>query len=251
MTHPFALISQLPPPSLSERQHHATEDGLAHSGTLNCGLAESAVVILSLILATPRANLLRYLLEVLDIEGAESCAAVLKATYDFSASVISWKAFPSQWLTLSLMAFSSVIKFVDAAAEVMDREVFIPPVKNTEAFDEQLWMKCFNLLCDLCGSQELALEDQTHQRRRAGWIIAGDLRDDGAGLLLRLWNAMGWPVADVNQKSAVRNLRYGGVSTRQPLKFLQWRLAHADSALVSDAIRQSSGTHTRPLHVEP
>jgi dedicator of cytokinesis protein 3 len=176
---------------------------------LNCGLAETAVVILSLILATPRVNLVRYLLEVLDIEGTEVCSNVLKSTFGFASSAIRWKAFPSQWLTVALMSFSAVVKLLDAAAELMQRDDFIPPVENAEGFDEELWRKCLELLCDVCGSEELALEDQSQQRRRAGWIIAGDLRDQGANLLLTLWNAVGWPVT---QDSTAAGLRYGGVS---------------------------------------
>lgn len=203
------------------------------SGTLNCGLAESAVVILSLILATPRANLVRYLLEVLDIEGTEVCSSVLKSTFGFASSVIRWKGFPSQWLTVALMSFSAIVKLLDAAAELMQRAEFIPPVQDAEGFDEELWRKCFELLCDVCGSEELALEDQSQQRRRAGWIIAGDLRDQGANLLLTLWNAVGWPVT----QDTAAGLRYGGVSNAPSTPDTM-----CESTLTADSIRRDSPT---------
>lgn len=213
MSHPFALIAELPPPSLLQRHQQADIDGLSDSATFNCGLAESAVVIFTLILSAPRANLSRFLAEILEIEGSEACSTILKSLFDFCKSVIRFDAFPRQWLTLSLMCFSAIIRSMDPAAELLEKEVFIPPVRDADSFDVHLWMKCFELLCDLCGSEELALEDQTQQRRRAEWIVAGDLRDDGAALLLRLWNAIGWPVTEGKQNGHMSDLRYGGVSS--------------------------------------
>jgi hypothetical protein len=32
-----------------------------------------------------------------------------------------------------------------------------------------------------------------HQKRRAVWRLAGDIRGEGAAILLRLWLALGWP----------------------------------------------------------
>ena len=31
------------------------------------------------------------------------------------------------------------------------------------------------------------------QKRRAVWRLAGDIRGEGAAILLRLWSALGWP----------------------------------------------------------
>ncbi|KAK8853154.1 hypothetical protein IAR55_003855 [Kwoniella newhampshirensis] len=211
VSHPFALISDFPPPSLLEQHQRVDEAGLPHTETFNCGLAETAVVILTLIMASPQPNISRCLNEILEIDGSATCIATLKSTFDFCSSVIAFQAFPSQWLTLSLMAFSAIIKLMECVADLLEKEAFVPPIKQTEAFDVELWTKCFELLCDLCGSEELALEEQTQQRRRAEWIIAGDLRDAGADLLMRLWNAIGWPL-DAGQREG--GLRYGGYQTR-------------------------------------
>jgi dedicator of cytokinesis protein 3 len=32
-----------------------------------------------------------------------------------------------------------------------------------------------------------------YQKRRAVWRLAGDIRGEGAAILLRLWLALGWP----------------------------------------------------------
>ncbi|KIR81379.1 cytoplasmic protein [Cryptococcus gattii EJB2] len=219
-SHPFALISQLPPPSLLERHHNANDSGIPASELFNCGLAECAVVILNLILATPVDGVIRWIRETLDIEGAESCRKLFMRSFDFAKSVISFEAFPSQWLTIRSMSFSGLLKLLECIATIMEEDIFVPlPPKSDgtsnlptklEGFDDNLWRKYFELLCDFCGSQELALEDQTPQRRRAEWIVSGDLREGGARLLLRLWNAVGWPL-DIPGGHA---LRMGGYQTR-------------------------------------
>ncbi|EIW72245.1 hypothetical protein TREMEDRAFT_25841 [Tremella mesenterica DSM 1558] len=202
---PFCLISQLPPPSLLNSTQ--TGDDLPSSSPFNPSLGETCVVILSLILASPSRNILAWLTEVLDIDGAEGTSSLLLRIFAFGTSVVRFDAFPSQWLTLRLMTFSSIIKWIDVIAVLLEKEDFIPPVERTEEFDVKLWMGCFDLLCDICGNEELALEEHTQQRRRAEWIIAGDMRDEAAALLLKLWNALGWPIDG-------KALRYGGYQTR-------------------------------------
>ncbi|TYJ58828.1 hypothetical protein B9479_000260 [Cryptococcus floricola] len=217
---PFALVSQLPPPSLLERHHQAEADGLPRSEIFNCSLTECGVVITTLILATPRTNIERWFNEMLEYEGTETCSEVFVQIFDFAESIISFKAFPSQWLTLRLMCFSGILKALECIATVLEKPVFVPPppsvsdpnisVEEQVSFDVDLWKRLFGLLCDFCGSPELALEEQTQQRRRAEWIVAGDLRDVGAGLLWRLWSAIGWPV-DI---AGCEGLRMGGHQTR-------------------------------------
>nr|ODN99941.1 cytoplasmic protein [Cryptococcus depauperatus CBS 7855] len=218
--HPFALISQLPSPSLLERHQHADEDGLPKSGLFNCSLAECAVVIITLIIATPNKNITTWLIETLEIGGTESCGEVFDQTFQFSKSVIRFEAFPKQWLTLRSMCFSGILKLLECIGNIMEGPDFIPPpsavadingkVNQKINFDVKLWQGLFELLCELCGSEELALEDQTQQRRRADWIVAGDLRDTGARLLKKMWHAIGWSL-DI---PGGQTFRLGGYQTK-------------------------------------
>lgn len=211
MSYPFALMSHLPPPSLLELQKQAGEDGLPPQSELyNCSMAEVAVVILSLVLASPPSNIGRWLSEILDIEGTQATSRFLVSIFGFSKSIIGHEAFPKTWLTLSLMAHGSIVKLLGAVADIMEKEAFIPPVETSATFDVGLWTECLELLCDLTGAEALALEEHTHQKRRAGWVIAGDLRDEAVALLVRLWNAVGWPI---DEKDVIHDgPRYGGVS---------------------------------------
>jgi dedicator of cytokinesis protein 3 len=214
-SHPFALVAQLPPPSLLEQQKQVGEDSLPpQSEIYKCSMAETAVVILSLVLASPVNNIHRWLSEILDIEGVQACSKLLASTFKFAKSIISFEAFPKTWLTISLMAHGAVVKMLSCVAEIMEKDVFIPPIRDSGDFDPALWTGLFEVLCDLIGSEALALEEHTHQKRRAGWVIAGDLRDEAVSLLVKLWNAIGWPIdeADTTGDSP----RYGGVGVSVP-----------------------------------
>ena len=173
-------------------------------------MAETAVVILSLILASPVNNFHRWLSEILDIEGTRACSKLLVSMFTFAKSIIAFEAFPKTWLTLSLMAHGSIVKMLGASATILEKDEFIPVVRESGTFDVTLWTEYFEILCDLIGSEALALEEHTHQKRRAGWVIAGDLRNDAVGLLVRSWNAIGWPIEQ--HDSTGESPRYGGVS---------------------------------------
>lgn len=205
-SHPFALVSHLPPPALLGQE----EEGLPPAGTFRCGLAEVSVVIFTLVIATPRANIVRWFEEIVDMQGETQAKETLMTAFSVFNSIINFEAFPRQWLTLSGLAFTAVIRFLEAVVQFLARPEFVPPIEEMERFDVKLWTQCLELLCDLCASDELALEEQGLQRRRAAWIIAGDLRDEGAALLHRLWNAIGWQSRD----QAVTGSRYGGYQAR-------------------------------------
>lgn len=210
-SHPFALVSHLPPPAILGQG----EEGLPPAGTFRCGLAEVAVVIFTLVIATPRANVVRWLEEIVDMQGETQAKETLMTAFSVFNSIINFDAFPRQWLTLSGLAFTAVIRFLEAVVQFLARPEFVPPIEEMERFDVKLWTQCLELLCDLCASDELALEEQGLQRRRAAWIIAGDLRDEGAALLHRLWNAIGWQSLNARDQAAAGGAtRYGGYQAR-------------------------------------
>jgi dedicator of cytokinesis protein 3 len=203
-SHPFPLVSHLPPPSL-----FGHDEEIPPAGTFKCGLAEISVVISTLVIASPRTNIIRWLEEKLDIDGIDHVKDVLKLAFEVFNSVIRFDAFPQQWLTLSGLGFTAVMRFFEPLISFLSRSEFVPPIEEMDRFDVGLWASCIELLCDLLASNELALEDQGPQRRRASWIISGDLRDQGAVQLTKLWNAIGWQPISHKQTH-----RYGGYQTR-------------------------------------
>lgn len=163
---------------------------------------------MTLILVTPRQNVTRWLLEVVDFEGPAGTSIILQSAFTACRSILQHEAFPAQWLSLHLMCLEGMVRLLEVVSEVVETENFVPAVNAMDSFDIKLWTTLFELICELAASDELVLEDQGQQRRRAQWIIAGDLRDQTAALLHRLWNAIGWSVDQAQPSS----LRYGGVS---------------------------------------
>jgi dedicator of cytokinesis protein 3 len=107
------------------------------------------------------------------------------------------------------LAHKVLIKMMDPVATLMERE-FIPEQDAVYQFDSNLWREAFYMLLKLLSSEQLVIEEFSpqvscefnlitlliltiHQKRRAVWRLAGDIRGDGATILLRLWLALGWP----------------------------------------------------------
>ncbi|KAK8094076.1 hypothetical protein PG997_000761 [Apiospora hydei] len=88
-------------------------------------------------------------------------------------------------------------------------ESFLPHPDEAEGFSTELWKMFFTTLLKLVGSGCLALEIFPEQKRRAVWKIAGDVRVDGADLLRRTWEAIGWE-ATADERTKYGLVRMGG-----------------------------------------
>ena len=125
----------------------------------------------------------------------EHIAAVL----ELNTSILNGEAFPSSWLTLHVFHHRTIFKNLYTMFEVMV-EKLLPPPEDADNFDTDIWRMFFNVLLKLVRSEALALETLPEQKRRAVWKIAGDVREQGAELLRRSWNAIGWDTNMQEQK---------------------------------------------------
>ncbi len=64
-------------------------------------------------------------------------------------------------------------------------------------------------LLQLVGSSSLALETFPEQKRRAVWKIAGDVREHGADLLRKTWEAIGWDTTP-EERAGTASSKMGG-----------------------------------------
>lgn len=214
-SHPPALITDLPPLSLLSRSLQGDDESLLHPGHFYMAQAETAVVITSLFLACPRSFISRWLVETMDIEGRSATSSLLQALIAFAASVIRSAAFPASSLTLNLVIFQSVVRLLVPITSLLEKPDFIPPPDQTERFDLKLWTDYLTLICDILDSDALAIEKHGAQRRRAEWIVCGDMRDEVAEIFLRSWNALGWSAAlQASSDSESIKRQYGGYQTR-------------------------------------
>ncbi|KDQ21902.1 hypothetical protein BOTBODRAFT_169082 [Botryobasidium botryosum FD-172 SS1] len=158
----------------------------------HCALGETAVVFLVLILASPQDHILKALEHTFDIEGKQSLTRLLTHLFSVSLSILDNDAFPITWLNVNIMAHKVLLKVAAPVASILTRE-YIPEQQQSHEFDASLWRDAFCMILKLLSSDQLVIEEFSPQKRRAVWRLAGDIRGDGARILLDMWTAIGHP----------------------------------------------------------
>jgi hypothetical protein len=132
----------------------------------------------------------------------DDIATVLKNTLQVHLNILQGDAFPSNWLSIFTYHHKSTFQSLQYIAGIL-LDSALPDPDDAEDFDTELWRLFFITLLRLVGSGCLALETFPEQKRRAVWKIAGDVREHGAELLRRTWEAIGW------ETSPDERVRYG------------------------------------------
>ncbi|KAG0646128.1 hypothetical protein D0Z07_8145 [Hyphodiscus hymeniophilus] len=121
-------------------------------------------------------------------------------------SILQCEAFPADWLSVHIYHHKSTMKTLEYLASLL-LDSFLPHPDDAESYNTELWKIFFTVLLKLVGSDALALETFPEQKRRAVWNIAGDVRENGAELLRRTWEAIGWETsADERQRYSLTNM---------------------------------------------
>ena len=123
-------------------------------------------------------------------------------------SILSGAAFPKTWLSLYVFHHRSSLRTLEALFDSMVSGC-VPSPEDADDFDTELWSKFFLALLTLVRGDVLALETFPEQKRRAVWKIAGDVREQGATLLKRSWEAIGWE-ANLEEQTRYGVSRLGG-----------------------------------------
>lgn len=126
-------------------------------------------------------------------------ADILDTAFEVTESILSGAAFPNSWLSLHVYHHRSSLQLIESFYGVIVVD-FLPSPEAADNFNEELWSKYFLTLLKLLRSTTLALETFPEQKRRAVWKIAGDVREQGASLLRRSWDAIGWESSPEDQK---------------------------------------------------
>ncbi|CZR52551.1 related to dock180 protein [Phialocephala subalpina] len=130
----------------------------------------------------------------------DEMASLLEDTLQVHLSILQCEAFPSDWLSVHIYHHKSTMKTLEYLAGIL-LDSFLPHPDDAEGYNTELWKAFFTVLLKLVGSDALALETFPEQKRRAVWKIAGDVREHGAELLRRTWEAIGWETSpDDRQK---------------------------------------------------
>ncbi|CZT04295.1 related to dock180 protein [Rhynchosporium agropyri] len=134
--------------------------------------------------------------------GDDEMAALLEDILHVHLSILDCEAFPANWLSVHIFHHKSAMKTLEYVAGIL-LESFLPDPDDAESYNTEVWKAFFSVLLKLVGSDALALETFPEQKRRAVWKIAGDVREHGAELLRRTWEAIGW------ETSSEERQRYG------------------------------------------
>ncbi|KAI0161195.1 SH3 domain-containing protein [Xylariaceae sp. FL1272] len=132
----------------------------------------------------------------------DDISILLKNTLQVHLSILQGEAFPPTWLSVHIFHHKSTMRTLQYLAGIL-LDSALPHPDDAEDFDTDLWRMFFTTLLKLVGSDCLALETFPEQKRRAVWKIAGDVREHGAELLKRTWEAVGW------ETSPDERMRYG------------------------------------------
>ena len=121
----------------------------------------------------------------------QELSTYILSTLDAQRSVLECTAYPRSWLSLHIYHHRSTMQALEYMYNLLASS-FLPPPDLAEQFDMEIWKAFFMTLLKLVSSDALALETFPEQKRRAVWKIAGDVREQGANLLRRCWEAIGW-----------------------------------------------------------
>lgn len=123
-------------------------------------------------------------------------------------SILDCEAYPSSWLSVHIYHHKATMRALNKLFNIMT-DSFMPLPDEADNFNTELWRAFFDALLKLVGSDALALETFPEQKRRAVWKIAGDVREHGADLLQRSWEAIGWE-ASAEEKTQFGLEKMGG-----------------------------------------
>ncbi|KAF8629938.1 hypothetical protein AX15_003177 [Amanita polypyramis BW_CC] len=203
-SYPFSLLSYLPDvrKSPSNFSRHGDNEPL-----FNAGLGETAIVLLVLLLSSPSQHIFDFLQSSLDIEGRERFVVFLGLLFKVATSISQNDAFPKTWLNVNILAHKVLIKLMEPIGMILQKE-FIPLQNSESQFNAALWKDCLHMLLTLLSSDQLVIEEFSPQKRRAVWRLAGDVRGEGATILLRLWQSLGW--SEIVPSNSDIPIKYGG-----------------------------------------
>jgi dedicator of cytokinesis protein 3 len=220
-SYPFSLVSKAPAPTDASAGSSSEPQPL-----FNCCLGETAIVFLVMLHSSTTQHLLEFFENSLSIEGKDNFAVMMSRLFEVSTSILLNDAFPSNWLNVNIFAHKVILRMMEPISVILKRD-FIPNQQHQHQFNSTLWRETFYMLLKLLSSDKLVIEDFSpqvkpvhfprslleltlFQRQRAVWRLGGDIRGEGATILLSLWDSLGWPDNTSAHSGSVN--RYGASS---------------------------------------
>ena len=157
-SYPFSLIAQLPRAPKSFNGAFQGEGQVLFSPAQG----ETAIVLLVILLSSPKKYLLNFFEGVFEIEGRDNFTTLLLQLFRVVASILDNDAWPGNWLNVNIMAHKVLIKMMDAVGVLLEKH-FIPGDDTTFQFNTELWREAFQVLLKLLSSDQLVIEEFSPQ----------------------------------------------------------------------------------------
>lgn len=157
-SYPFSLIAQLPRAPKGFNGVYQAEGQVLFSPAQG----ETAIVLLVILLSSPKKYLLNFFEAFFEIEGRDNFAALLLQLFRVVTSILDNDAWPGNWLNVNIMAHKVLIKMMDAIAVLLEKH-FIPGDDSTFQFHTELWREAFQVLLKLLSSDQLVIEEFSPQ----------------------------------------------------------------------------------------
>jgi dedicator of cytokinesis protein 3 len=157
-SYPFSLIAQLPRAPKGFNGVYQADGQVLFSPAQG----ETAIVLLVILLSSPKKYLLNFFEGVFEIEGRDNFATLLLQLFRVVTSILDNDAWPSNWLNVNIMAHKVLIKMMDAVAVLLEKH-FIPSDDDTFQFNTELWREAFQVLLKLLSSDQLVIEEFSPQ----------------------------------------------------------------------------------------
>ncbi len=157
-SYPFSLIAQLPRVPKGFNGVYQAEGQILFSPAQG----EIGIVLLVILLSSPKKYLLNFFEGVFEIEGRDNFAALLLQLFKVATSILDNEAWPANWLNVNIMAHKVLVKMMDAVAVLLERR-FIPTDDATFQFNTQLWREAIQVLLKLLSSDQLVIEEFSPQ----------------------------------------------------------------------------------------
>jgi hypothetical protein len=220
-SYPFLLLT-FPPPSPPDQDPNVVRVVPPSRPSLGNVAAEAAAVSLALLHTAPSKILGNFLQSAFEVEGKDNFGRFLGNLFRFCLSVLDGAAWPASWLNVHILAHRVILKLAEPTADLLQRE-YIPQQSLSYTFNFGLWRDFLAMLLRVLVSDALVIEEFSSQKRRAVWrcacnvssavvrsaqshTVAGDLRGHGAKVVLRLWEALGWPDSAGQQPTGMSRL---------------------------------------------
>lgn len=208
-SYPVALLAY--PPEHARRQAAGTQAAASSTQadeatwpTLRPGLGDIVCVFLALVQLAPRSILVNWLEATIEVEGRDTFARQLGSVFRVARSTLDNEAFPADWLNMNALAHRVVLKLVEPAAEILERD-FVPPLAASFQFNTALWRDFLDLLLALLASPHLVIEEFSPQKRCVSLSVFWAFRLRKADLNRR--PRTGAPFGDSQATSVARERR--------------------------------------------